>query len=349
MKILINTPNWKNPKRGGVNSHYYGLRPYWTEDVRYNIVGKRNGPEGTGKYWLPWDIIKTTVKIIFYRPNVFVVNPSLGESAIKRDSIFVNIAHALGRKVVVHFHGFNVNYAPKIDVHVFLKKFRHANGFIVLSNSIKRQLEEWGVSRPIYLSTTKVDDRMIEGYDINQREGKIKNVLYLGRVEKEKGIYISLDVYALLQQKYPDLSFTVVGAGKELEKAKQYAEKKSIKNIIFTGSLTGKALTEQFKNADLYLFTSFHEGMPTSVLEAMCFGLPIITRPVGGLVDFFENGKMGQMVDSFEAVDFLDPIERIISSPQTAKEMSVFNNIYGKEHFMASNVAINIQNILKKV
>lgn len=38
----------------------------------------------------------------------------------------------------------------------------------------------------------------------------------------------------------------------------------------------------------MYLFLSYTEGMPTVVLEAMIFGLPIFTRKVGGLIDFFE-------------------------------------------------------------
>lgn len=348
MRILINTPNWKRPELGGVANHYYGLRPYWTENVRYNIVGSRNKP-GTGKYWLPYDLIKTVFKILFFRPNVVMVNTSLGNNALRRDAIFMNLAHAMGKKVVVHFHGFNVNYAKEINVPRFLEMFQNASGFIVLSNAIKKQLEDWGVRQSIYLSTTKVDERMLDGFDMSCRNGEIKNVLYLGRMEREKGIYISLDIYKLLQQEHPELQFTVVGNGSELEAAKCYAGERGINNITFTGALTGKALSEQYQKADLYLFTSFHEGMPTSVLEAMCFGLPVVTRPVGGLVDFFENGKMGQMVDSFDAVDFVQPIEDLLKKPLEVKAMSEYNHDYGVSHFLASNVAMHIEQILREL
>lgn len=348
MKILINTPNYKRPELGGVANHYYGLKPYWTENVRYNIVGSRNKP-GTGKYWLPYDLVKTCLKILFFRPDVVMVNTSLGNNALRRDSIFLDLAHALGKKVVVHFHGFNVNYAKEINVGRFHQMFKHASAFIVLSNAIKTQLQAWGVKQPIYLSTTKVDKRLLEGFDMSCRTGNIKNILYLGRVEREKGIYISLDVYALLQQKHPDLKFTVVGGGGELDKAKQYAKEKDIKNITFTGALTGKDLAKQFKNADLYLFTSFHEGMPTSVLEAMCFGLPVVTRPVGGLVDFFESGRMGQMVDSFEAADFVEPIENLMSDDSRTKQVMEYNHNYGISHFLATQVAKNIEQIIKVI
>ena len=102
MRILINTPNWKKPYLGGVASHFYGLKPYWTENVKYNIIGSR-GKENTGKYWLPWDLVKTFFKILIFNPDVVMVNTSLGKNALRRDSIFMNLAHAMGKKAVVHF------------------------------------------------------------------------------------------------------------------------------------------------------------------------------------------------------------------------------------------------------
>ncbi len=345
MKILINTPNWKRPELGGVANHYYGLRPYWTEKVKYNIVGSR-ARENTGKYWFPWDLLKTIWKLLVYNPDVLIVNTSLGKNALRRDSFFLNLATLFGKKVVVHFHGFNVNYAREINAKDFLHMFGKASGFLVLSCSIKEQLQKWGVSQPIRLTTTKVDNRMIDGYDVGRRSGDIKNILYLGRVEKEKGIYISLDVYALLQKNHPELNYTVVGSGTELENAKKYAKEIGIKNILFTGVLTGEALREQYENADLYLFTSFHEGMPTSVLEAMCFGLPIVTRPVGGLVDFFKEGEMGSFVDSFDARDFISPIEKLLNDKGLTYQIGISNNKYGIKHFLASQVTRNIENII---
>ena len=47
MKILINTPSLK--LMGGVASHYKGLRAFWTENVMYNTIGKRNATKcGSG-------------------------------------------------------------------------------------------------------------------------------------------------------------------------------------------------------------------------------------------------------------------------------------------------------------
>ena len=81
MKLLINTPSLKI--LGGVANHYIGLRAFWTQNVKYNIVGRRGEKSGSGKYWLPWDIFKFMFRLLTFRPNVVLLNPSLGDNALK--------------------------------------------------------------------------------------------------------------------------------------------------------------------------------------------------------------------------------------------------------------------------
>jgi glycosyltransferase involved in cell wall biosynthesis len=45
-------------------------------------------------------------------------------------------------------------------------------------------------------------------------------------------------------------------------------------------------------DCDIFFFPFYGEGMPISVLEAMAFSMPVITRNVGGIKDFFINGEM---------------------------------------------------------
>ena len=144
------------------------------------------------------------------------------------------------------------------------------------------------------------------------------------------------------------MKFNIVGDGPALNEAKNICIKSGIANIHFCGALSGKELIEQFKEADLYLFPTFHEGMPTSVLEAMAFGLPVITRPVGGLQDFFVDGKMGKLINSLDPNDFASVIIDYIQKPVEVKRISLFNHEYVLKHFMASIVAKKIENELSK-
>ena len=70
--------------------------------------------------------------------------------------------------------------------------------------------------------------------------------------------------------------------------------------------------------------------MPTVVLEAMAFGLPILTRNVGGLVDFFKNDKMGFITDSLEPKDFADAMVPYIKDKELARKVGAYNAQYAK-------------------
>lgn len=344
MKILVNTPHLY--LTGGVSNHYKGLKPYWNEKVYYNQIGRHSEKAGRGIYWLPFDVIKFIIKIILLRPDIVLLNPSLGKNAIERDFLFLKIAKFLGKKVVVFFHGFNTEFIKKTNIERFKYNLNKCECIFVLANEFANILKGLGINVPIHLTSTKVDDRLVDNFEINIKRNNINNVLFLARIEKEKGIYIALDTVKVLQNKGFNIIFRIAGIGGEFEKAKQYAIDNTIK-AEFLGNVSGASLINEYKKAGLYILPTYHEGMPTSVLEAMAFGLPVITRPVGGLCDFFIDGKMGRLIDSFEPQDYADAIASYISNPTQWKETSVYNHEYAMKHFLASSVAKNVEKILK--
>lgn len=347
MKILINTP--RLVPHGGVANHYIGLRDYWNEEVIYNPIGKKGSKSGSGIYRLPLNIISYIYKIFTFSPDIILLNPSLSKSAMTRDLIFLRIAKILNRKVVVFIHGFDKNSIEKLNLKSTVKDLNKCESILVLAQEFADILKLWGVKVPIHLTTTKVNDKLIENLNIEEKKYKIENILFLARVTKEKGIFVTLDTYKILKGKYSNINLRVVGDGPALEEAKSIAAKEELKDVVFTGTLSGEALINEFTNADLYFFPSYHhEGMPTSVLEAMAFGLPIVSRPVGGVCDFFENGKMGYLVDSLSPSDFAYAIETMIKEKEKLKEISYHNHKYAKEHFLASSVAKSLEEILRQ-
>ena len=123
----------------------------------------------------------------------------------------------------------------------------------------------------------------------------------------------------------------------------------SLKNATIYGRLSGDELINAFLNADIFIFPTYGEGMPGALLEAMSFGLPVITRPVGGIPDFFINGEMGLLTDSLNATDYSQYIEHLMNNPQLALKISRNNYNYAKKHFMASIVAKNMEEIFNQI
>ena len=346
MKVLINIPYLKF--KGGVSNHYLGLKDYWTEDIKYNQIGKTTKKLGSGKYRLPIDLFKFVFKIALYKPDIVLLNPSLSKRAIARDLIFLRAAKMLHKTTSVFFHGFDEDYINNCNISKLVYWLNQTSTVFVLASQFAKILQSIGVIVPINVVSTKVDDKLVSNFDIKDRNGSIHSLLFLARITESKGIFIALRIYKILLSKYPDLKFRVVGDGPALNSAKNFCKKNDLSNVVFTGALGGQALINEYKNNDIYIFPTFHkEGMPTSVLEAMAFGLPIITRPVGGLVDFFENEKMGEMVDSLKPEDFVPYVEKYLKNRIQTKMTSIYNYQYAKTHFMASEVAKRMENLLK--
>jgi glycosyltransferase involved in cell wall biosynthesis len=101
--------------------------------------------------------------------------------------------------------------------------------------------------------------------------------------------------------------------------------------------------------SDIYILPTWGEGMPASVLEAMAFGLPVITRPVGGIVDFFETPKMGYLIESKSENDFYEAIFQLLNDKDRLTEISIYNHQYALSHFAASKVAGSLESVLKNI
>ena len=356
MKILINTPFITSP--AGVSNHYLGLKPYFSHNVIYNqyytryYVRKITRSKWLQHFVLPlaylFNYVKFIALIIIYKKPIVLLNPSFGKTALKRDALFLKIAKLFNCKVAIFIHGWDKTYLSQVfdKKESFSNAWFKADAFFVLAVEFKNYLQQLNIKAPIHLTTTKVNDQLVENIT-HKNITIITTILFLARVEKAKGIFTAIDSFEILNKKHPVLKMQIVGRGDALDKAKSYTSEKQNKNIHFTGALSGEELKKEFQKADVYILPTHHgEGMPTSVLEAMAFGLPIITRPVGGLVDFFENDKMGYLIESLKPEDYAEKIDLLINDLDKTNKIANYNMQYAQEHFMASKVAFELETIL---
>lgn len=346
MKVLINTPDISIP--GGVANHYKGLHSFWSQKVSYNYIGGRKGIPGP--LFLIYDYFKFFFLCAFGKYDAILLNPSLGKTAIKRDSLFLRISKRFKIKTVVFFHGWSPKIVNELNIKPlsFIDTFNKANQIIVLAQSFKDDLIKWGITTPIFITTTKVDDGLLKDFNFAKKLWE-PVILFLTRIETYKGIFTTLEAFEIVKAKYPNATLIIAGDGTQLAKAKDFVNNQKLKDVRFLGNIDGSELKNAFTNSSIYILPSHSEGMPTSVLEAMAFGLPVISRPVGGLVDFFENDRMGYLIESFEPKEYAEKILGLLENPLKCQEIGKYNNEYAVKHFMASKVALELENLLSDV
>ena len=94
----------------------------------------------------------------------------------------------------------------------------------------------------------------------------------------------------------PNVKFVLAGAGTEADEnaiKKLIAEKDVKENVVFPGWVRGEQKDKLLKEADVFFLPSYNEGMPMSVLDAMGYGLPIVSTNVGGIPKIVRNEENG--------------------------------------------------------
>ena len=351
MKILINTPDIN--LKGGVANMYRMLYPHIEDKAELFFVGSSGGV--CKKLFMMFiQIVLFTKKIYFSNYKVVIINPSLGITAVWRDAIYIQISKMFRRKVVCFIHGWDWDYSEQLEkksVTRFRSYYSRCDVILVLANEFKQKLEKWGVDTVICTITTAVEDDFFKKVDARevQKKDKPYNILYLSRVEKEKGIFEAIRAYNILRGKGINCLLTVAGDGAALNEAKLMVLNEQVLDVEFLGYVRGQDKYKLFCEADYFLFPTYYEGMPVALLEAMAAGLPVISRPVGGIPDFFENGIMGYITDSKDPSVFADIIEKLIVDKKLSQSISEFNRCYAERHFKASKVATIILSTCARV
>lgn len=354
-KIIL-VPRLSN--QGGIANYYRVLKPYLQNSFTYVYRGKSSR---SNKFWRFITDYFNFYQLTFNSRNdgVVLINSSLGFGGFFRDGLY-SLITPRKKKRIIFFRGWNPSFENKIQSNWFLKywlrlTFLKADHLIVLSSKFKKKLFEFGYTGSITVETTVVDETLMQNFSIEELNKKNEKfggsvLLYVGNIHKEKGVREITDSLALLKRnkKIHDFNLNMAGTGPDVDLLKDKAQEENIP-LHFLGYIQGKEKSNAFKKANIFLFASYHEGMPNAVLEAMAFGLPIMTTPVGGIPDFFVEGKMGFFLESREPEYIAERIEYLMERPKLMEEISLFNYYYAKEHFYACKVAKRLEAIINDV
>ncbi|MBQ4104837.1 MAG: glycosyltransferase family 4 protein [Clostridia bacterium] len=145
-------------------------------------------------------------------------------------------------------------------------------------------------------------------------EHKEKNchLLVAGRTAYRKGHSLLLDALKSLPDS-ADYQCRIVGAGPELQKLKAKCKSLGLeKRVVFTGRIPFDQMTDEYRNADVFIMPSLRETTGTVVLEAVSKGLPVVTinRFGGSLI---VDNEIGWVYDGSSKQEFIDNLTKAIS------------------------------------
>lgn len=145
-----------------------------------------------------------------------------------------------------------------------------------------------------------------------------------------------------------EIDFIWIGEGPMKEKMKAYSLKKDLSNVLFKGFLASETIAEELQRAHVFLMASTREGTPTSLLEAMASGLPVVTSHAGGISNIIEDGKNGYLIrDPMDFEAYITPLKLLMEKEKLRKEMGQANEKKARE-YRWGKVAMNITKIMQE-
>jgi teichuronic acid biosynthesis glycosyltransferase TuaC len=129
-----------------------------------------------------------------------------------------------------------------------------------------------------------------------------KVLLYVGRIEPQKGLHELIDAFAAFAEAQPHSMLVVVGEGTAVPDLQQHAAR-TVKagNVRFTGPVPPLHVAQWMAAADVFVLPSYAEGCPNVILEALSCGRPVVASAVGGIPDMV-NAECGILVPPRDAV-----------------------------------------------
>jgi len=275
------------------------------------------------------------------RPSIKLVHVHTSSyGSFTRKSLVILLARLFGKKVIIHMHGagFAVFYQKMSAPLKWATRniLRCSDVLIALSRQWQNDLYEICQHpdiRVLYNPTVLKNPSFIEhrpepvkhnGVKIGKDQPELETAplvhfLFMGRLGQRKGVYDIIE--SVSRVKSDNVQIHLYGDG-EIDEIKRRILAAGVSHkVMVHGWIEGSQKDSTFRQANVLLLPSYHEGLPISVLEALAYGLPVLATDVGGIAEAVEDGVNGYLIAPGACDMLANRIDQLAVSPNTRLEM----------------------------
>ena len=146
---------------------------------------------------------------------------------------------------------------------------------------------------------------------------------------------------------HPETRFVLAGKGPLEKDLKALVHDLGLQNYFeFVGYLQRDELIAKYQIATICVLPSWYEGMPTTLLEGMSCGIPIVATRVGGSSEVVIDGKTGLLVPKKNPELLAGAIVKLLDAPNLRNAMSVNARNIAIESFDWNKIAQKFENVM---
>ena len=305
----------------------------FTKKIRFpvpNFIKLTNRIKVTFDQWNPDLIVYSHAEYLTSLPIFYLKNKMKAPTIVAIDTL----------------HGVSWFYGSIIvDVGAYLHSmlivkpiFKIANGIHLIGNELCKYASKLGID----MNKTSIITRGVDTELFKPRDGKnrlkekmgIKPedaiVLYVGRLDRGKGVDCLLHAAKEMIPRYANLKFVIVGDGSLKHEYEQFAKSFSY-NIIFTGYR--EDVSALMNISDIFVLPSLSEGAANVVMEASASGLPVIATKVGEVPRIVLDSKTGILIKLNDVNSLVNALKKLVDNPLLAVKMGEMGRIKIEEEY----------------
>ena len=183
------------------------------------------------------------------------------------------------------------------------------------------------------------NDALFERYHGKTVVGHIGALVYA-----HKGQNHIIDVAKSWRERHPEVIFLLVGSGED--EAELTAMATGLSNVELTGQVSN--VGDYFELFDIFVLPSLMEGLGSVLLDAMCFGLPIVASDVGGIPDIIEDGVNGLLVEPGNSDQLGMALERLLNDKALQDKMRA-ESLAKADNYSAEAMAASYDKLYRRL
>ena len=230
---------------------------------------------------------------------------------------------------IVSFHGADLSHEHSAEDYACL--WPNVELFLCRSESLRRALVAKGCPESrIRINYTGVPIKDVPKKELpNWRNGKLVQLLQVCRLIEKKGLDITLRVMHRLKKGGVPVHLVLAGGGPEEERLRRLASELGLADeVCFAGFVSGVELEELFRASDVFMHPSREtaggdrEGIPNSLLEAMSYGLPVVSTSHSGIPEAITHNENGLLADACETKTLTAETQRLLEQDGLFEKIS---------------------------
>lgn len=193
--------------------------------------------------------------------------------------------------------------------------YRHARLVVALSDAIRRVMESYEPRAVVKVIPSMAARFTVDRDEVARIRHKFRGCFLVGQVGalvmRHKGQQHLLAAARILREQAPDVTFLLLGSGEDETALRRLAE--DLPNVHLAGYQDN--IADYIAACDLLVFPSLHEGLGSTLLDAMDLGVPIVASRVGGIPEIIRHELNGILVPPGESLAIASAVLKLRADP----------------------------------